>query len=631
MWVATGNGTNSAAYSYDGINWTASYGGAFTFNPGYALVWNGTMWIVAGNLNLFFSYDGIYWTATPVPFNNGSVGIVWTGSNWIVTGGTGAQSAIAYSSDGFVWTGLGLTQFSVGARGLATNGNITIAGSESTTNTGGFSAFYSTNNGVTWTGIPSINQLLGGIRVIPTIVWTGQFFYLWTTTTNQTLFSADGINWQLQPVLTALTPTVVANGHWIASRRVINSSPGNPSDANETVLKTDTTLTENFMVAGGGTTTSTRVAYTYDGLNWYGARTGNTIFTTSMNAVAYNGQMWVGTGIGGNTIGYSPNGVNWFAGAGTLLTTNGFCVGWNGMMWVAGGGAGTNTLCFSYDGINWTASTSGNAVFTTNCRGVAWNGSFWVAVGSGTNTIAFSYDGITWTGIGATIFTTSGLCIGWNGTRWVAGGSGTNTFASSTTAITSGSWSGTSLILTSQVNAVAWNGYVWVAAGSGTNTLAYSTNSTSWTAGTNQTAILSTSGNSVAWNGNYFIAGGAGTNSMAFSIDGISWARNRLGTAMFGTANSVLALASRRPLPMLGVTAVNRDTLLGSGTTSSGVLAVTFSPVVFTGVPVVTANITGTTAGLITISAISATGFTANTFNTAGTLTNYSFNWMAIF
>jgi hypothetical protein len=82
---------------------------------------------------------------------------------------------------------------------------------------------------------------------------------------------------------------------------------------------------------------------------------------------------------------------------------------------------------------------------------------------------------------------------------------------------------------------------------------------------------------------------------------------------------------------MLGETTVNRDTLLGSGTTSSGVLAVTFSPVVFTGVPVVTANITGTTAGLITISAISATGFTANTFNTSGTLTNYSFNWMAVF
>jgi hypothetical protein len=261
---------------------------------------------------------------------------------------------------------------------------------------------------------------------------------------------------------------------------------------------------------------------------------------------------------------------------------------------------------------------------------VVWNGSIWFAVGSGTNTIAYSYDGISWTGIGATIFTTAGLSIGWNGTYLVAGGSGTNTFAYSTTGLTAGTWTGTALILTSQVNAVAWNGYLWVAAGSGTNTIAYSTNSTSWTAGTNQTSVLSTSGNSVAWNGNYFIVGGAGTNSMAFSSDGINWARNRLGTNMFGTANSVLALASRRPLPMLGTAPVARRTLVGAGTTSAGVLAVTFSPVIFSIAPAVTATIYGATAGLITVDLVTTTGFTARTFNTAGAATNYGFNWMAI-
>jgi hypothetical protein len=631
MWVVAGMGTNGAAYSYDGITWTAASGVGTAVSPN-SIVWNGTMWMIPGGGTgvCFYSYDGIIWSSTTAPFNV-CYGLVWTGSRWIGTGGNAATSSIAYSSDGFVWTNLGFTYFTNGGEGLATNGTVTVAGCMPP-NTNNFSAYYSTDNGVTWIGLPSVNALLGGTtREIRSIIWTGQYFFLFAITANIVLFSPDGINWQVHPTLTPIVNNISVLGCGIASRRVVNwTAPAVPTTALPAVLRTNMAQTENFMVGGGGTTTTSRVGYTYDGMTWYGSATGNTVFTTSMNAVAYNDQMWVGTGIGGNTLAYSPNGTTWY-GAGSTLTTNGYCVAWNGTMWVAGGGAAAGTtLCYSYNGTSWTASTSGNAVFTTNCTGVAWNGSLWVAVGSGTNTIAYSYDGINWTGIGTTIFSTSGLCIGWNGTYWVAGGSGTNTFAYSTTGITSGSWTGTSSVLTTQVNSLAWNGYVWVAAGSGTNRLAYSTNSTSWTAGTNQGTILSTSGNSVAWNGNYFVAGGAGTNSMAYSSDGITWAQHRLGTIMFGSANSVLALASRRPLPMLGVTVAPRRTLYGTGTTSGGTLAVTFSPVIFSGVPVVTANVTGTTAGIITISSISATGFTANTFNTSGTLTNFSFNWVAV-
>jgi hypothetical protein len=45
--------------------------------------------------------------------------------------------------------------------------------------------------------------------------------------------------------------------------------------------------------------------------------------------------------------------------------------------------------------------------------------------------------------------------------------------------------------------------------------------------------------------------------------------------------------------------------------------------------PTVTATITGSTAGFITVNTITATTFIVNTFNTAGTLTNYPFNWIA--
>ena len=46
----------------------------------------------------------------------------------------------------------------------------------------------------------------------------------------------------------------------------------------------------------------------------------------------------------------------------------------------------------------------------------------WIATGTGTNTIAYSYNGIDWTGLGTNIFSDSFEGIAWNGTMWVVGG-----------------------------------------------------------------------------------------------------------------------------------------------------------------------------------------------------------------
>lgn len=69
--------------------------------------------------------------------------------------------------------------------------------------------------------------------------------------------------------------------------------------------------------------------------------------------------------------------------------------------------------------------------------------------------------------------------------------------------------------------------------------------------------------------------------------------------------------------------------LYGSGTTSSGALAVTFSTA-FTSAPNVTATISGTSPGFICVSAITSNGFTTNTYNISGTLSNNTFNWHAV-
>ena len=67
-------------------------------------------------------------------------------------------------------------------------------------------------------------------------------------------------------------------------------------------------------------------------------------------------------------------------------------------MWVGVGEGTTNTLGYSFDGINWVGL--GKTIFTTNGHGVSWGNNMWIACGSGTNNVAYSYDGFNWIGLG---------------------------------------------------------------------------------------------------------------------------------------------------------------------------------------------------------------------------------------
>jgi hypothetical protein len=134
--------------------------------------------------------------------------------------------------------------------------------------------------------------------------------------------------------------------------------------------------------------------------------------------------MWVGTGSGGNTLGYSFDGINWTGLGKTTFTTIAYGVFWSGVIWVAVGG-GTSSA-YSYNGYNWITVTS---TFTTASYAVAYNGTLFVSVGEGTNSVAWSVNGTSWTGISASSLTAGYLTIGygvaWNGQMWVATGIGT--------------------------------------------------------------------------------------------------------------------------------------------------------------------------------------------------------------
>jgi hypothetical protein len=314
-----------------------------------------------------------------------------------------------------------------------------------------------------------------------------------------------------------------------------------------------TTVSDNFVVAGGSGTT--QLAYTYDGISWYEAI--NSPFTgTLCYGLAWNGSLWVAGGFNG-VMACSSDGIRWQS-ITSLFINRCYTIAWNGTLWVAGGKTG-NQIVYSYDGINWTASSSGNAAITYECRALAWNGTLWVAGGSSTTVglVAYSSDGINWTlsSNGSTIFTTQCTALAWNGTLWLAGGSGTNQMASSTDGIT---WTGVaqanSLIL-GQINGIAWNGSLWVAVGEGltanTTTIIYSSDGINWTAATATNSLFPDGATSIVWNGSVWIAGGIGNAKIAYSYNAITWTQSSTGNAILST--QCYALATRRILPYLGL------------------------------------------------------------------------------
>jgi hypothetical protein len=292
------------------------------------------------------------------------------------------------------------------------------------------------------------------------------------------------------------------------------------------------------------------LGYSYDGITWLLNPT-TTIFTLATNtgAVAWSPSLniWVaGSGDSTNTLYYSYNGINWTGCSGSLgsgTTCQTLC--WTGNRFIGGWSvAGPTQFYTSNNGINWVAT--GPVMFSSNFS-LAWSNNQpnsglqltnvaiqqpTLAFGRGTNTIAYSYDGLNWRGLGTTVFTTTGYCGCWNGKLWVAGGqsSGVGVLAYSYDGI---NWTiATQSILSVIIWSVAWNGTVFVAVGQGTSsTIAYSYDGINWRTPT----VLPTGftiGYCVAWGQQYFVVGGAGsTSNFAYSTDGINWTGGVIGIA----------------------------------------------------------------------------------------------------
>jgi hypothetical protein len=285
---------------------------------------------------------------------------------------------------------------------------------------------------------------------------------------------------------------------------------------------------------------------------------------------------------------YSRDGKSW-TGLGTTILTqcNGVAYGFDSSgipMWVAGGikNDGTNPtynvpLAYSYDGINWTYSTTnlffngssgqrvGKIIFSIyNGKG------FWMALcNTTTNQLAYSYDGRTWTGLGmhdgnsglsnslfygidnsgntfwitqrgnaarytknnptTAVNTWSAIAVKTTNDyateiypKYIVGGTGVNSMKGSFDGI---SWYHIPSPFTTATNDVYWSQsqQIWVAVGEGTNTIAYSTDGLKWIGF--GTSIFSVRGNKISFSTtqNMWFVSGEGTNTLAMSYNGKAW------------------------------------------------------------------------------------------------------------
>lgn len=109
--VAVGSGTNSLAYSLDGIyNWT---GVDQIFATGNKVSYNGYIWIAVGygSNTIAWSNDGIVWRGLGLSvFSYQATTIEWNGIYWIASGTDLVSNndnhflhSIAYSTNGIDW------------------------------------------------------------------------------------------------------------------------------------------------------------------------------------------------------------------------------------------------------------------------------------------------------------------------------------------------------------------------------------------------------------------------------------------------------------------------------------------------------------------------------------------------
>lgn len=559
LWVATGQGGNSIAWSSDGNSWFGLGTGVFT-NFGQTIAWNGQYWLAGGSgfgNTMAFSYDGIQWTGLGNNiFNIQCNGLSWNGSIWVAVG-YGAVNTMAYSQDGFNWVGLGRNSFSVQGNDVASNasGTLWVA-----TGAGGNIIVNSADGINWWKPTTTITGNVGN-----SVTWNGKYWiasgnFIISAVTHTNAYSWDSANW-----------TGLGSGIFTAygMRAVWNQGLGTTYTKNNYLIKSNLNTTAPLTVFFGQKST---VYYSSNGVVW-NTKVQPFSYDTVVG-IAYNGKIWVASM---NTQGgslysfmYSYDGINWVF-ANTKISDNVGVVVTNNSIFVVGSTT-QNLQYYSYDGINWLVGYNNSLVFPLNV--FIWNSinHFWIGMGgtgatSGasniTSGVAYSVDGIGWFNMpncNIVNFVCRGLA--WNGRQFVAVGIPvintlpsvwasydgqrwergiltnplTNTTAPTTGLVSNDPFSNTGTGFTQRTNigrSVAWNGKMWLACGSGllygcNTSIIYSYDGVLWFNQPFNSDIFGAAGaaNNIIWNGVMWICNGlssTGSSQLAYSYNGLNW------------------------------------------------------------------------------------------------------------
>ena len=453
--IATGSwNTGTISYSRDGQIWESAV------NPpdastnqtnavAVASVFNGTMWVAAGNwltttlvANVALFTYGIIFGEPVMPSEakiilNTPSSVTWNPNEneWIAAGKwtDGTQFNMGYitrSPDGITWstpsTTSGVTSETVNQIYVAPNKNIYMVG----TLTNIPYALITSPDGFSWTPRQFLNNMAGEIS---SIVWSGTMWVAVSQTgfsitawgqnkTGPIITSTDGINWS-DPILPAMpsTPSIQA---FITSADVVSSGYTYSVQLNSVAWSGTlwVALGQALITTSGTPHTIAYIVTSPNGVIWTVRQTTDTVYSNdSVNgkSVAWNGSMWLGIGNFSNDnyiyVITSSNGINWNTQINIpfLLpeSTIASAVAWNGYVWVAvGNWQSTDTNIYpiitSADGITWTPRTfiyNTTTYSTPFLSSITWNGSLWIATGFITyNTtplgiVATSTDSITWT------------------------------------------------------------------------------------------------------------------------------------------------------------------------------------------------------------------------------------------
>lgn len=273
--------TNTMAYSVDGVRWTGLGNSAFS-EYGTSAFWNGYTWVAVGkgSNTIAYSLNLLDWTGLgSTLFSVEGVNVHYGGFTWVAVG-SGVDHTIGYSYNGYKWTGLGNSIFSVKGNSCAYNGSLWVAVGEGAQHT-----IATSPDGITWTGL------------------------------SNTIFSVRG------------TCVIFTGTLWLAT--------------------------------GSGTNT---LAYSYDGTTWTGL--GSTTFTVQGNGVAYDDHKLIAVGEGTNSIATSQDGgLTWVGQGVQTFSLRGIDVEYTGKWWMACG-EGADTVVYSKTGESWNASL--DSVFSTS-------------------------------------------------------------------------------------------------------------------------------------------------------------------------------------------------------------------------------------------------------------------------